>query len=62
MFCKFCKQPLPEDNSICDNMICKYINEKLKHHGLFQFFLITNSSFEKYESALSNLKDNSKQN
>jgi predicted nucleic acid-binding Zn ribbon protein len=52
MFCKFCKQPLPEDNSICDNMICVYINEKLKHHGLFQFFLIINSSFEKYETAL----------
>ena len=30
MFCKFCKQSLPEDNSICDNKICEYINEKLK--------------------------------
>ena len=36
--------------------------KNLKYHGLFQFYLIINSSFDKYETALENLKDNSKQN
>ena len=52
MFCNFCKQSLDEDNSICDNMICEYINEKLKYYGLFQFYLICNNAFEKYEPHL----------
>ena len=49
MFCRFCSELLEEDNSICDNKVCKYLNEKIKVYGLLQFYLICYNSLEKYQ-------------
>jgi predicted nucleic acid-binding Zn ribbon protein len=46
MFCFFCKEKLPEDNSICSNKMCEYLTNKLKEYGLFQFYLKTFNSLE----------------
>tara|TARA_R110002072_G_scaffold69184_2_gene167826 strand:+ start:253 stop:432 length:180 start_codon:yes stop_codon:yes gene_type:complete len=56
MFCNFCKEILPEDDSICANKICKFLNEKLKFYGTLQFYLIVYSAFEKYDELLDNMK------
>ena len=47
MYCYFCKQKLPEDNSKCNNKICEYLTEKIKELGLLQFYLRTFNSLEK---------------
>jgi predicted nucleic acid-binding Zn ribbon protein len=47
MFCFFCKEKLHEDNSICSNKFCEYLTEKLKEHGLLQFYLRTFNALEK---------------
>ena len=52
MFCRFCSELLEEDNSICDNKVCKYLNEKIKVYGLLPFYLICYNSLEKYQKLL----------
>jgi len=60
MYCRFCSDLLEEDDSRCDNRICKYLNNKIKEHGILQFYLICFNSFEKYQNLIEDLKNNKK--
>ena len=52
MFCYLCKMLLPEDNSVCDNKICVYLNKKIKEKGLLQFYLEVYWMYEAKEDFL----------
>ena len=56
MYCFFCKEKIPEDESTCDNRACTYLNDKIKKFGLLQFYLITYGAFEKYDELVNNMK------
>lgn len=55
MYCFFCKDLIPEDET-CNNRACTYLNDKIKKFGLLQFYLITYGSFEKYDELVNNMK------
>jgi len=46
MFCKWCKCLIEEDK-VCENKICFYLQDKLNFYGPFQFYLRCFSALEK---------------
>ena len=56
MFCQFCKEILEEDNSVCINKACVFLNKKIKDYGVIQFYLMVYGVFERYDQLLSDMK------